>query len=709
VPDLGRFSRLAGTPLGGNLALSAGLDARGGQLLNLSVTGIRLTAGTMGKAEVSTAKLTLNTPRPGRLAFQADAKGQPLTVALAGNGALEPGRIELRLNRLTGSLGKDRLFLEQPLTLSKRGADLAFSGLALDFGGGRITGNGGVRGESISLALNAANLPIASAAQLMGYPKARGTLTIATTLGGSLRAPQGHMSLNARGLSLAAAKHSRLPNLGLGIDGDWNGRNVDLKGQVTGGLKGDTISLAGSVPLLLTPSPLGISMPPTGRLGLQLQGAGQLENLADLLPLGEDRVSGHFSADIAVAGTVASPAANGRLKISDARYENFATGAVLTHMQAELVGDRDHFTLSSLAAGDSASGSLKAQGNVVLKGPSGPTAALSGTLANFRIAARDEAVATASGTVSIAGPLTASKVTAPLTIDRADINLPDTLPPNVVVLKVVRIDSKTGKQPPPAAAAAQPPALPATLDIKIDMPGNIFVRGHGLDSEWRGKLAITGTSAAPAINGSLEQIRGSVDFLGKTFTLTRGSITFDGRDKLDPALDIIAEASTADITAQVNIGGFASAPTVTLTSTPVVPQDEILARVLFGKGVSQISAGEGLQLAAAAASLAGGGPGVLDRLRGGLGLDWFRLGSSTTGPTTGTLNPGGMSNSATSGTALSAGKYVAPGVSVGVSQGISPPTSKVTVEIEVRPHLTVGGEAGQSGSTGLGVNWNYDY
>jgi len=713
VPDLGRFSRFAGTPLGGNLAFSAGLDARGGQLLNISVTGTRLTAGPMCTAELSTANLTLNTPRPGRLAFQADARGQPLTVGLAGDGGFEPGRIELRLSRLTGSLGSDRLFLEQPLTLSKRGADLAFSGLAFDFGGGRITGNGSIRGESLALALNVANLPIASGAQLMGYPKARGTLAIATTLGGTLRAPQGHISFNAHGLSLATTTHSLLPSLGLGIDGDWNGRNIDLKGQVTG-LKGDTISLAGSVPLLLTPSPLGISVPPTGRLGLQLQGAGQLENLADLLPLGEDRVSGHFSADVAVNGTVASPSANGRLKISDARYENFATGAVLTHMQAELVGDRDHFTLSSLAAGDSASGSLKAQGNVALKGPSGPTVALSGTLANFRVAARDEAVATATGTVSIAGPLTAPKVTAALTIDRADINLPDTLPPSVVVLKVVRINSKTGKQPPAAAAAAQPPALPATLDIKIDMPGNVFVRGHGLDSEWRGKLAITGTSAAPAINGSLEQIRGSVDFLGKTFTLTRGRITFDGSDKLDPALDIVAEVATTDITAQVNIGGVASAPRVTLTSTPVVPQDEILARVLFGKSVSQISAGEGLQLAAAAASLAGGGPGVLDRLRGGLGLDWFRLGSSTTGPTTGSLNPGGMSNSATSGTAtsgtaLSAGKYIAPGVSVGVSQGISPPTSKVTVEIQVLPHVTVGGEAGQSGNTGIGVNYNHDY
>jgi translocation and assembly module TamB len=338
---------------------------------------------------------------------------------------------------------------------------------------------------------------------------------------------------------------------------------------------------------------------------------------------------------------------------------------------------------------------------------------LSATLTNFRVAARDEATATATGTVSITGSLTAPKVAAPLTIDRADINLPDSLPPNVVVIKVTRLNSNAGKQP-PAAPVAEPPALPATLDIKIDMPGNIFVRGHGLDSEWRGKLAITGTSAAPAINGALEQIRGSVDLLGKTFTLTRGRIIFDGSDKLDPVLDIVAEASTADITAQVNIGGLASAPTITLTSTPVVPQDEVLSRVLFGKSVGQITPGEGLQLAAAAATLAGGGPGLLDRLRGGLGLDWFKLGSGATGPTTGTLNPSGASSnaasgSATGGTALSAGKYIAPGVSVGVSQGISPPTSKVTVEIEVRPHLTIGGEAGQSGGTGLGMNWNYDY
>ena len=630
-----------------------------------------------------------------------------MTVSLGGDGTLEPGRTDLRLNRLAGSLGGDQIVLQQPLTLSRRDSDFSLSGLAVDFGTGRITGSGGVRGESLSLALNAANLPVGSAARLLGYRKARGTLTITTTLDGTMRAPRGHMSLNARRLSFAASKHSRLPTLGLDVNSNWNGRTIDLKGQVTG-LRGDRISLAGSAPLLLTPSPLGISVPASGPLSFQLRGAGRLENLADLLPLGEDRVSGQFAADIPIGGTVAAPSASGRFKLSEGRYENFATGMVLTNLQAEAVGDRDRINLSSLSAGDSASGGLKAQGNVVLTGPSGPTAALSATLTNFRVAARDEATATATGMLSITGSLTAPKVAAPLTVDRADINLPDSLPPNVVVIKVTRINGNAGEQP-PAIPVAEPPALPATLDIKIDMPGNIFVRGHGLDSEWRGKLAIAGTSAAPVINGSLEQIHGTVDLLGKTFTLTRGRIIFDGSDKLDPLLDIVAEASTTDITAQVNIGGLASTPTITLTSTPVVPQDEILSRVLFGKSVGQITPGEGIQLAAAAATLAGGGPGVLDRLRGGLGLDWFRLGSSTSGPTTGSLNPGGANTSATGGTALSAGKYIVPGVSVGVSQGISPPTSKITVEVQVRPHLTVGGEVGQGGGTGLGINYSYDY
>ena len=513
APDLARFSKLAGTPLGGGFEFTAGLDSQKGQAVDLSANGTRLAAGgtavgrlaltarladilrmpsgtarlslssvDFGAGQLASATLALDASRPGRFTFQGDAKGKPLTVALAGDIGIEPGQAELRLTRLAGALGNDRLLIEQPLTLSKRGADLAFSGLALDWGPGRITGSGAVKGESLSLSLNAANFPIGSAARLAGNRNVRGTLGFTANLAGSLRAPRGRLSVNARDLTLASARHSRVTGLGLAIDGDWNGRALDLNGQVTG-LKGDRIALSGSVPVVLNPQPLGISVPPDGRLALRLQGAGQIEHLADLLPLGEDRASGRFAADVAVGGTVAAPAANGRLAISDGRYENFLTGAVLTKMNAELVGNRDRFTLTSFSAADNAGGSLKAQGSVLLSGASGPTAELSASLANFRVAARDEAVATASGTVSIAGPLSGPKVTAPLTIDRADINLPSSLPPNVVVLKVVETNGKTGKGPPPAPRASRRRSRPCSTSRStcpaISLSGGTGWRANG--------------------------------------------------------------------------------------------------------------------------------------------------------------------------------------------------------------------------------------
>ena len=472
------------------------------------------------------------------------------------------------------------------------------------------------------------------------------------------------------------------------------------------GLEGDRVAFTGSLPLLLTPAPLGLSVPPQGPLALRLQGGGDLGHLADLLPLGEDRLSGRFAADVAVGGTVASPAASGQLRLTDARYENFATGAVLTNISANLVGDRDRFSLTSFSGGDGAGGTVKAQGGVMLSSAAGPTTQLSATLANFRVAVRDEALVTASGTISVNGPLTAPKVTAALTVDRAEVNLPDSLPPSVVVIHVTEIGGRTGKRPAPVEEA---PALPAALDIAVSLPGPVLVRGHGLDSQWHGRLNITGTTDAPKITGNLVADRGSVDLFGKSFVLTRGRLTFDGGAKLDPVLDIVAQVSAADITAQINIDGLASAPKITLSSTPPVPQDEILSRVLFGQGVGQINAGQGVQLAQAAATLAGGGPGVLDRLRGKLGLDWLRFGQGPAGAASPILNPSVVTPTTSSAAAVSAGKYVMPGVSVGVTQGVSPPTSKVTVEIELGHHVTVDTEAGQNGGTGIGLNYNYDY
>jgi translocation and assembly module TamB len=334
------------------------------------------------------------------------------------------------------------------------------------------------------------------------------------------------------------------------------------------------------------------------------------------------------------------------------------------------------------------------------------------TLKDFRILGRDLAVAAASGTVAVTGPLASPRVMARLTTDQGEVNLPTSLPRDVTRLEVVEINRRAGGRvgrgdgKPDGGKPA--PALPASLDIQVGVPGRIFVRGRGLDSEWRGRLDIGGTSDAPQITGSLQAIRGTFDVLGKTFRVSHGEIGFGGGAVIDPVLDITAEVAAADITAQVMLQGSVSAPKLTMTSTPSVPQDEILARVLFGRGLGQITTAEGLQVAATAASLTGGGFDVLDKVRGRLGLDRLGFGSAANNGLIAS-NPKPAANGAASGAAITGGKYIANGVYVGASQGLTAGSSKAVVEIEVLPRVTVQGDVSPNGGTGVGLNYKYDY
>jgi translocation and assembly module TamB len=751
LPDLAPWSGIVGVPLAGGLDLSAGLDSKAGQGVGLKLTGERLSRGSsesrigLGRLEVtarlddvfgtpygnaranlsdvifasgglSNATLAIDGPKPGRFGFRAEAKGrvvEPLTLVADGSGEFVPrtGALELRLARLDGALGPDRFRLDRLLTMTRRDDDLALTGLTASFGRGRITGGAARRGDRVSLQLAAQDLPVASLGRIAGYPRAGGVVSLDAAIDGTVAAPRGRFSVVGRSLRLAAAKQTRLPALALDLAGTWNGRDIDLNGRVAGA-KGDALGLAGSVPLVFDPQNFAFVVPPQRRIALRLSGTGEIANLADLLPIGEDQVSGHFAIDGAINGSVGVPAVSGRLNVTNGHYENFATGAVLNGIRLDIVGDRDRLAIREFSARDSAGGSLAARGGVglggIVPGSGGASGAdISVVLNNFRIIGRDLAVAAASGTIAVTGPLASPRVMARLTTDQGEVSLPSSLPPSITRLDVVEVNGVSGGRVGRADTGTTAPALSVSLDIAVAVPGRIFVRGRGLDTEWRGNLAIGGTSEAPRITGALHAIRGTFDVLGKTFRVTRGEIAFDGAAAVDPLLDVTAEVAAADITAQVMLKGPVSAPKLTVSSTPAVPQDEILARVLFGRGLGQITTAEGLQVAATAASLAGGGFDVLDKLRGRLGLDRLGFGSAANRMPAGAAaaNP----KPAASGAAITAGKYVADGVYVGASQGLTAGSSKATVEIEVLPRVTVQGDVSQSGGTGIGLNYKYDY
>jgi translocation and assembly module TamB len=232
------------------------------------------------------------------------------------------------------------------------------------------------------------------------------------------------------------------------------------------------------------------------------------------------------------------------------------------------------------------------------------------------------------------------------------------------------------------------------LAVDVGIPGRAFLRGRGVDTEWRGNLRVAGTTARPDITGRLEVVRGGVDLLGTEFKVETGTVTFIGGDKIDPELDIAAVAEANDVDARVHVTGFASAPTFEIGSTSGLPPEEAMARLLFGQSAGSLSPAQAVQLAQAAAALSGRGPGVLDKLRRGVGLDVLSI--ESTGPEAGD-------------TRIRAGRYISDRVFLKVEQGITQESREVGVEVRVLPQVTVEGGVGHEGNGRVGVNWRYDY
>jgi translocation and assembly module TamB len=174
----------------------------------------------------------------------------------------------------------------------------------------------------------------------------------------------------------------------------------------------------------------------------------------------------------------------------------------------------------------------------------------------------------------------------------------------------------------------------------------VFVSGMGLESEWEADLRIQGTSATPRITGQAEVIRGTFSFAGQRFDLTTGQITFTGARPPNPRLNIAAVTEVEDVEITLNVSGSALNPQIRFTSNPALPQDEIMARLLFGGSVTELSALQVVQLGASLNALRGGGGSLnpLGQLRGATGLSRLRI--------------LGADEATGRGTAISAGFYI---------------------------------------------------
>ena len=171
------------------------------------------------------------------------------------------------------------------------------------------------------------------------------------------------------------------------------------------------------------------------------------------------------------------------------------------------------------------------------------------------------------------------------------------------------------------------------LDLRVRAPNRVFIRGRGLTAELAGEIQLRGTTQDVRPSGAFTLIQGRFEFLGKRLNLDE--VVLEMEDRLVPTIYIRATTQTNDITTIVTIEGPAIDPEITLSSSPELPQEEVLAQMLFDQNIQNLSALEAVQLGTAIATLAGkGGEGVIGRMRKALKLDDLDLQTDDTGATT---------------------------------------------------------------------------
>jgi translocation and assembly module TamB len=360
-------------------------------------------------------------------------------------------------------------------------------------------------------------------------------------------------------------------------------------------------------------------------LGGGIRYAGPADVLFSFAGQADQQLTGGIAVAADFGGRLNAPRLNGVAKANALTYENTTFGTKITQIKLDGRFTNDRLELRDFS-GRAGNGTVQASGNVGLAADSGFPMQIAVKLNGARLARSEQISSIVSGSIDITNSAAAGGLI------KGDLRLPETRyaiawqgGTDIRELRGVRRkgegeDVLDQRQKARQAAAAAPAIW--KLDIRVRADNEIYLTGMGLDSEWKTDMRVTGTTADPRVVGKIEIIRGRYSFSGHQFDVEQGVITFNG-PMLNPSLSIRAMTRVDDVSAGISVAGTAQRPDITFVSTPTLPQDEILARILFGDDVANLSPTQAVQLGIALNGLRGGGGGLnpMGKLQGASGVD----------------------------------------------------------------------------------------
>lgn len=658
------------------------LDPAGAQIkANAALFGTRAMNATLGRARLGidmtgdsgTITARLAGSRGRGFEIMASAAFKPDSIAIAGEGTIDQRPIKL----------------DGPAVFRRDGDAWRLDPATLNYAGGEATLGGRFGGSANEVSASVRAMPLSvldlAVPELGLSGVATGEVNYRIERGG--RVPTGRAKLTIKGMSRSGLVLTSRP------------ADVALAAVLTENVAAARAVVSSGGKVIGRGQARITGLPPAGDLQTrllsgnifgQLRYGGPADTLWRLFGVETIDISGPVSIGADISGTGSRPIIKGTLRSTQARLESAVTGTVITNLAANGRFDGSRLLIDSLSARTPGGGTIAGKASFDLSVDDGIGMDVAVEAKEARLINRDDIGATVSGPITIRSTGNGGTIGGDVRLDRGRFILGRA----ATVATIPQFDTVELNRANDEGEASR--RIPWGLDIRLNIPNQLAVSGLGLDSEWRGKLALGGTIENPAITGKIDLVRGGYEFSGRRFDLDRGAIRFTGDTPPDPLLDITAKASLNGVSATITVSGTGLRPEIHFTSIPALPEDELLSRLLFGTSITNLSAPEALQLAAAVGSLRSGGGGLnpINVVRRAAGLDRLRI--IPADPTIGT------------GTSIAAGKYIGRRTYVEVvsdGQGYS----ATRIEFQLTRWLSLLSSISTIGRQSAGVRVSKDY
>lgn len=449
------------------------------------------------------------------------------------------------------------------------------------------------------------------------------------------------------------------------------------------------IDFTATLPLKYSFAPFHIEINKEARVAAELTGEGELEAIFDFVNIGSHKAAGLITTHLFLSKTLSDPSLVGQIDLQKGTYENYVIGTRLKNISAKIQAADSELNLIQFTSEGKEKGTLEATGQMQLSPENKFPYTVNATLQDLHFLHFDLISTNFTGHLRMSGNTESSTVQGDVEVPEATINIAETLPTEVPELEITFVNKPIHLEGTKNAANK---LYPLHYDVNITAPDRVLVKGRGLSSEWKGSIHLGGRNAAVSAEGSLSLLKGDFTFSGKKFQLTQGEITFKEKPTPSAFIKISGALQMSDVQVIALMQGPLESPSLTFQSIPHMPTSSILARILFNKDITEISALQAIQIANVIVSMSGSnGPDVLEAIRRSIGVDSLRI----------------IEKDGTDEISVQVGWYLTHGVTISLAQSAT--SSDVIIEVDLKHGFIFQAETQNQEEGKFSLKWNKNY